>query len=151
MYEQEIARIKDDLGIAGLVIEWTWLKRKYVSRQYTGTYYHQGGRPRIAVALKGWSYKQVVLIIAHELRHAWQYATLTYHPDTCAWSGTQFAGPVAEMSYKTPYRKRAIEVDAYAYQDDCWTRLFEAGSKKKKASTPAGTLALMFDTALGAR
>src|SRR5262245_26062905 len=149
MYADEIARIIADLGIEGLHIEWHWLNRKYVSRHWTGTHEQLGPLHVIKIALKGWSYEDIVKAIAHELRHAWQFGTkvCVYSKGVYSWSGTQYCGPRASYRRRTvKYRKRPEEIDAYAYQDDAWKKLF-GGKASRKTDTSQSVTAALFGAA----
>lgn len=158
MYEAEIAVIKKDLNIEHLDIRFTWLpSRKYVSkaRGSTGDHTKMNGWHRIRVATLGWSYEDVVKIILHELRHAWQFGTGICDTEwkqgkrggrgkmVYSWKGTSYC--VARPEYlrsAVKYRSRPEEIDAYGYQDDAWQKLF--GGQRKAVQTPQRAVAQAF-------
>lgn len=163
MYQREIDIIKADLGIEDVDINWVWVHKKWLHRTkrrrqrkvewFTtwGDYTHRQPRPRIRIATKR-SYEGVVKCIAHELRHAWQrkYGVLLVehiggHSWKHTWSGTTFCAGRRVYIRKT-YEERPHEIDASAYQEDAWKRLF--GGTSRERQTPRTVVADLFVSAL---
>lgn len=163
MYAAEIAAIKKSLGIEHLDIRFEWYANKrYINKRKgsTGDHTKMNGWHRIRVATLGWSYEDVIKIIAHELRHAWQFGTGVCYTEWKEGNGRRRGGwvytftgtsySVARSDYKrsaVKYRQRPEEIDAYAYQDDAWVKLF--GGKRQKVQTPESSVAAAFLAALG--
>lgn len=155
MYEREIAIIKADLGIEDIDIDWRWVNRRWLrrTRKFTtwGDYQYRQPRPRIRIATKR-SYEDVIKCIAHELRHAWQRKNGVLLVERIGrrswkytWSGTTFCTG-RKVYVRKKYEERPHEIDAFAYQEDAWKRLF--GGKSIEKPTPRTVVADLFLSAL---
>ena len=156
MLEAEIQLIKRDLGIEDLDIRIEWVDTRWLSgrdsrnQRFTGSHQRIGNYHRVRLATQQ-SYRELVKTLAHELRHAWQFReggpAVWTEMGKVLWKGTEFARPRVYRSEKVPYRQRPTEIDAYAYQDNAWARLF-GGAAPKKVPTARERLRDMVLTAL---
>lgn len=139
MFAEEIAAICADLGLDPTLVSWEWLAKPYLkkSRRWTtwGTCTSLGGqRSRCRIATRR-EYREIIVTIAHELRHSWQYANgvLAHQGGKTVWSGTQYAGPKTYRAMR--YWNRPQEIDARRYADDAWERLFQGQPAKQVETT----------------
>ena len=150
MYEQEVARVKRDLGIENANVQLSFTPERFAGKRNRWGYHQhlKSGGHKVVVAYGGKngkrrSYKNVVRTIAHELRHVKQYEAGmqldTYVKErkvwVRTWTGSLFA-PNARTWEKLPYRQQPHEVDAFAYMDEAWVRLFEGLPKLNNKKVP---------------
>lgn len=151
MYTNEIAIIKADLGIEDLDIDWRWVNERWLRRTSKsitwGDYQHRQPRPRISIATER-RYEDVIKCIAHELRHAWQRKNgvlLVEYIGGRSWKHTWHGTPFCtgrKVYRRKKYAERPHEIDALAYQEDAWVRLFKY--KPDKRETPKTKVAGLF-------
>jgi hypothetical protein len=163
MYEQEVARVKRDLGIENAVVQLTFTPERFAGKRNRWGWHQpqKDGSHKVVVAYGGKngkrrSYRNVVRTIAHELRHVWQYETKA-QVDTKSgkswvrtWTGSPLS-PGSKTWVKMPYRQQPHEIDAFAYMDLAWVKLFDGLPKlnnskvpPKPAAAPVQELAYLF-------
>lgn len=129
MWDAEIALLRADLEISSaLTIIWVFApaaslsKRRKNAHLGEATGLHLGKKWKIRVAADV-EYRELVNTLAHELRHVkqWEAGWVTDRP-IWTWLGSGYAP--AQVWTKLPYTEQPHEIDAFAYAEDAWERLF---------------------------
>lgn len=114
-YDRFIAAVIRHLKIKPVKIEWRSIMRKSIA----ASAYREDRKIRIG---KGFSKEFTMEIIAHELRHIWQYDTGIF-TGLNTWNGVEYnRTPITRGKVPTTYNDQPWEADAVSYSIEAVAR-----------------------------
>jgi hypothetical protein len=119
-FYNEARIIAQDLGLDLDKVSFSWIDRPDLNGKGNVGYatWDGLGKSEVRIATRR-QYYQVLITLAHELRHCWQYQTrtLSFEGGVTYWRGSYYSRE-PETYKRLVYRRRPQELDANAYANE---------------------------------